>query len=184
VPGAVLGAIVTGHLARRTFDMILGAAIIGVAVFILVASRKSRPPGTTESSPGKPGKDPGRVRYNLPLGILISLVVGFVSSLLGIGGGIIHVPALVFLLKFPVHIATATSHFVLAITAATGTAVHAWNGVFQHGLRRTAALAAGVVMGAQVGARVSKHAPNVMILRGLAVALIVVGVRIISEHLA
>jgi hypothetical protein len=34
--------------------------------------------------------------------------------LLGIEGGIIHVPALGYLLSFPVHIATATSHFILA----------------------------------------------------------------------
>ena len=40
--------------------------------------------------------------------------MGFVSSFLGIGGGIIHVPLMVAALGFPVHVATATSDFVLA----------------------------------------------------------------------
>ena len=73
--------------------------------------------------------DGERLYYNFnPLvGIGISLAVGYLSSFLGIGGGIIHVPALVYLLDFPVHIATATSHFVLAIMALTGTLVHIYD---------------------------------------------------------
>jgi uncharacterized membrane protein YfcA len=42
--------------------------------------------------------------------MLVSVGVGVLSSLLGIGGGIIHVPAMVYLLGFPTHVATATSH--------------------------------------------------------------------------
>jgi hypothetical protein len=82
----------------------------------------------------------------------ISIVVGYVSSFLGIGGGIIHVPALSYFLGFPVHIATATSHFVLAIMALTGTLVHIAIGTFSHGVHRTIALAIGVLVGAQIGA--------------------------------
>ena len=57
-------------------------------------------------------------------------------------------PALSCLLNFPVHIATATSHFVLAIMALTGTLVHVVQGAFVHGARRTAVLAVGVLVGA------------------------------------
>ena len=51
-------------------------------------------------------------------------MVGILSSLLGIGGGIIHVPAMLYLLGFPVHIATATSHFVLAGSSFFGSISH------------------------------------------------------------
>src|SRR5205085_2347047 len=120
--------------------------------FIFISSRKGRLGGPAPND-ATGSERAGPRRYNMTLGVLISLAVGFVSSLLGIGGGIVHVPALVFVLKFPVHVATATSHFVLAVTAATGTAVHLWEGSFAgHGVRRTAALAVGVVIGAQVGA--------------------------------
>lgn len=88
--------------------------------------------------------------------MLYSLGVGFVSSFLGIGGGVIHVPLLVRALGFPTHIATATSHFVLAIMAGTGSLTHIALGDFahRHGIRRAIALSVGVVGGAQVSLRV------------------------------
>ena len=51
--------------------------------------------------------------------LVLSGVIGFFSSLLGIGG-IIHVPVMVQLLHIPPHIATATSHFILAFTSGIG----------------------------------------------------------------
>ena len=59
------------------------------------------------------------------------------------GGGIIHVPVLVYLLHFPVHSVTATSRFISAIMALTGT--------FVHGVHRTLLLVRRVVIGAQAG---------------------------------
>jgi uncharacterized membrane protein YfcA len=111
--------------------------------------------------------------------VLVSLVVGYVSSVLGIGGGIIHVPALVQLLGFPVHVATATSHFVLAIMAGTGTVTHVFTGAFHHGVRRTIALGIGVLVGAPLGAVASGRVRGVWIIRGLAVALALAGLRVL-----
>ena len=113
--------------------------------------------------------------------MLISTGVGFISSLLGIGGGIIHVPALVRILKFHIHVATATSHLILAITALTGTIVHIATGAFHHGWRRTVCLAIGVVIGAQIGARLSTRIHGTWILRALAIALVFVGIRLLMH---
>ena len=121
--------------------------------------------------------------YNPIVGIVLSVLVGFVSSLLGVGGGFIHVPALTRLLNFPVHIATATSHFVLAVMALTGTLVHIARGVFVHGVARTVILAVGVILGAQLGARLSNRVGGKWIIRGLAVALLFVGIRLILSEL-
>ena len=74
------------------------------------------------------------ISYNPVVGVVASLFVGYLSSLLGIGGGIIHVPMLVELLNFPVHIATVTSHFILAIMALMGSLVHLAAGAFYHGV--------------------------------------------------
>ncbi len=118
------------------------------------------------------------ITYDARTGVIISLAVGYLSSLLGIGGGIIHVPVLVHLMGFPVHIATATSHFVLAVMALSGTAVHVASGVFTQGAWLTLFLGVGVILGAQVGARWSGRVQGSWILRGLALALGLVGVRI------
>jgi len=121
---------------------------------------------------------PHTFSFNPVLGVGLSLFAGFMSSLLGIGGGIIHVPVLIHLLNFPVHIATATSHFVLAVMAFVGTCVHILTGAFSHGIRRTACLAVGVLIGAQLGAHLSNRVHGDWIIRGLAIALGFVGVRI------
>jgi uncharacterized membrane protein YfcA len=111
-------------------------------------------------------------------GMVLSFFVGFLSSVLGIGGGIIHVPALTSLLNFPVHIATATSHFILAFMALAGTIVHIIQGHFKTGWLTTILIGFGVVIGAQFGARLSDKIKAQWIIHALAVALLLVGIRL------
>lgn len=164
LPGAVGGALLTAAVPRRLFDWIMAGVLLVLGVWILFGGR-----GEAHIP-----------RHRLRLGALYSSVVGFVSSFLGIGGGIIHVPLLVRALGFPTHIATATSHFVLAIMAGTGTVTHVVTGSFAHGhgLRRSAALSVGVVVGAQLGARVSVGLRDIVIQRLLAAALLGLAVRL------
>src|SRR5205814_8241182 len=122
-------------------------------------------------------------RVKLPLGVAFSFVIGFASSLLGIGGGFIHVPALIALLGFPVHIATATSHFVLAIMATVGTATHVAAGDLVDVWPRAAYIGAGAVGGAQLGARLSRRVRGPMIVRLLVVALVLVALRLGAQGL-
>ena len=117
--------------------------------------------------------------YNPVLGVGLSLGVGFLSSLLGIGGGIIHVPIMANLLHFPVHVATATSHFTLAIMTLAGSAVHAIEGDFVGVFGRIVPLSIGVATGAQLGAGLARRVGGVWIIRALVAALAFVGVRLI-----
>ena len=87
---------------------------------------------------------------------------------------------MVYLLHFPVHVATATSQFIVAVMALTGSATHLAAGLFQHGVRRMIALSIGVVLGAQLGARLSGRVHGDWIIRGLAVALGLVGARLLA----
>jgi len=124
-----------------------------------------------------------RYHVELPLGIAMSFVIGFASSLLGIGGGFIHVPALIAVLGFPVHIATATSHFVLAIMATVGTITHILAGDLVDVWPRAVYLAVGAVVGAQVGARLSARVHGTVIVRLLAAALAIVALRLAAQGL-
>ena len=63
--------------------------------------------------------------------------------------------------------------------AFTGTATHVATGAFQHGVRRTIMLSVGVTLGAQLGARLSGRIRGDWILRSLAIALALVGARLI-----
>jgi uncharacterized membrane protein YfcA len=61
------------------------------------------------------------------VGALIGLVAGVASGLAGIGGGVIMVPAMVFLLDFPQHLAQGTSLLAIVFTATAGTVVNRRN---------------------------------------------------------
>ena len=117
--------------------------------------------------------------------IAYSVFVGFLSSFLGIGGGVMHVPLLVGALGFPTHIATATSHFVLVFIAGTASLTHLIGGVLYvgNGLRRAIALSVGVLPGAQLGARLSQRLTGPSIRRILGVALIALAIRLLFSVL-
>jgi uncharacterized protein len=187
IPGAVVGALNTAYVPRRLFDIIFGVLMVAAAVFLFLRPKKP----ARESKPSRTG--PGRMvrrlvdadgtvyeyAFDVRVGVILSLLVGYASSFLGIGGGIIHVPALVYLLSFPAHVATATSHFILAIMALTGTAVHMWKGVFAHGVHHMISISIGVVAGAQLGALLSQRIRAAWIMRSLALGLGLIGVRIL-----
>jgi uncharacterized membrane protein YfcA len=184
IPGAVLGAMVVAYVPRYAFNLVFGPVLIAASLFIFFQSAGESDPSARLTARFKrivTEADGTRheFAYNLPLGMTLSLLVGFASSLLGIGGGIIHVPAIVHLLDFPVHVATATSHFVLAAMSLAGTIVHITKGSLRDGPAQLACLAGGAVAGAQLGARLSYHIHGRWIMRSLAVALALVGVRIL-----
>jgi hypothetical protein len=170
MPGAILGVHAVALVSRRTFDLLLALLLI-VGSMYLFATASSRQTGQSD----------GCVvlsRPKLIAGIFLSALIGFVSGFLGIGGGIIHVPLLCLLFGFPVHYATATSHFILAITAGTAMVTHIAAGTYAAVVNRTALLCLGVVAGAQVGARLSRIVKGILIMRILAIALLGVGIRL------
>lgn len=185
VPGAVLGALATRYLTRSFFEPAFGLALIALGGMLFLSPR----PGSVREKTASKGSWKRRLTdreghtyvysFNGCLGAGFSGLVGFISSVLGIGGGILHVPALVRFLGFPLHVATATSHFVLAIMALAGTVVHVVGGHFHVGVRRTALLAMGVVVGAQLGATLAPRVRSQFILRLLALALALVGARLL-----
>jgi uncharacterized membrane protein YfcA len=171
IPGAILGALSTAYIPRRLFDAIFGVFMIIASSLMLVTPGKGKLPGLQT-------KNLGFASHSTALGIGLSTAVGYLSTLLGVGAGFIYVPVFVYLLDFPVHVATATSQFILALTAFTGTVTHILGGFFHHGMRRTIALSIGVILGAQIGAWFSQRIQGHWILRGLAVAMALVGIRI------
>ncbi|ATW27513.1 sulfite exporter TauE/SafE family protein [Candidatus Formimonas warabiya] len=185
LPGSILGAYATSFIPRHIFDGIFGVLLVALAAFLLT----KKTPADGEKDNLDQSNNITRIitdgdgtsytfSYSLTTGIMVSFLVGCFSSLLGIGGGIIHVPALVNLLNFPVHIATATSHFVLCITAFSGSMVHLFSGTLIAGIHQILFLSIGVLVGAQLGARLSKKIHSHIIMKSLAIALALVGIRI------
>lgn len=185
LPGSIAGTIVTHYISISLFHIIFGIFMILFASIIIVKSKM----GDNSAAFDKKGLFRARRKliditnhtaefsFNMATGIIISLFVGFISGLLGIGGGIVHVPALVFL-GFPAHFATATSHFVLAISSLTSLIVHITDGSLNNSIKIAGCIGIGAIVGAQIGARLSSKVKGSVLMICLAVALILVGVRI------
>jgi uncharacterized membrane protein YfcA len=95
------------------------------------------------------------IRCSVWLPILVSFLTGLLAGLLGIGGGLIRMPALIYLVGCPTHIAVGTDLFEVAISGLYGAASYSHKG-------RTELLAAlimlvGASIGAQIGSVATKY---------------------------
>lgn len=172
VPGAIAGSLIISFIPAKIFNLVFGIILFAVGVYLFLSSGNlHKPEHDAKVFP----------KFNVGLGMSISAITGLISSLLGIGGGIVHVPMMVYLLKFPVHFATATSHFTLAIMTFFGTLVHIYNGDLKGQWMIVTFLAAGVLAGAQVGAALSQRIHGKLIIKILSVVLVLVGLRIVLK---
>ena len=96
----------------------------------------------------------------------IGLGMGFLSGLLGIGGGIALMPVMLYGFGFPLRQAAGTGIFVLLASALVGTGIYAVEGYVD--LRLAMALLVGSTVFAQIGAQLTHHLPVPFLRRGLA----------------
>lgn len=171
LPGAVLGVLVIQHIPRNVFDPLFGLLLLSIGSYLL-----ANPLGSKAAADGESASDSRTL-----LGSIGTAYIAVLASLMGIGGGIIHVPFLVRVLHLPPHTATATSHFVLTFVALTATVTHVAMGEFDHGLTQTMYLAVGMMMGAPVGAAISTRIHGSLLVRLLAFALCLVGLRLLAR---
>lgn len=176
LPGSILGVWCAQQVERTTFELVFALSLILYASYLLIGRRAL--------AAGSKITAQSTLTTNVYVkGALISTFVGFIASFFGIGGGVIHVPMLSSVLDFPIHLATGTSHFILAITGWFTVGIHLWNGdihLFEPILWQ---LGVGAVVGAQLGAKLSYKVSGKTILRALAVALILVGLRLLLRQL-
>lgn len=100
----------------------------------------------------------------------VGLALGFVSGLLGIGGGVALMPVLIYGFGFPIRQAAGTGIVALSVTAVAGTIVHARAGHVHLGLAMV--LFVGATVSAQLGARASRRLPARTMRRTFAVLLL------------
>jgi len=162
--GAVTGALVGSLLVPRVLYIVF--AIVLVLSGIAVARRKrleDRPPPPPDALADRlglhgsyPDASRGRVvSYRVArskAGLALMYVAGAVSGLLGVGSGVLKVPAMDLAMGLPIKVSTATSNFMIGVTAAASAGVYFARGDIDPLI--TAPVAVGVLVGALVGSRV------------------------------
>jgi len=160
VAGSLLGGITAQLFAESTVQRLFGVVALLVAAVTLTRLNRRNVMLDLEADSGRIGgrfheaESQGVVTYRikrLPLALAASFVAGNVSSLLGIGGGVIKVPVLNAWCGVPLRAAAATSAFMIGVTATSGAIIY-----YGHGDLQPLAAAPGVI-GVQLGSWVGLH---------------------------
>jgi hypothetical protein len=151
--GAAVMAYLVGYFNRNVLEGLFAAFLIYSSIMIL--SKRGKQSADEDSSPALNGEVviPPYEPQRYPLGLGSSLVAGALSGLLGIGGGPIKVPVMFIFMNVPLMVATATSNFMIGVTAAASAIVYYRRGDIDPQI--AAPLAVGVFIGSLLGARLA-----------------------------
>ena len=163
--GALSGVLLTGILPV-SWLFFLFAAILLVSAQQMMA-RRGEPVSSDTASPGRwaaalrldssypdgaRGRDVAYRVQRLPLGVLLMYGAGLISALLGIGSGVLKIPAMDTALRLPLKVSSATSNFMIGVTAAASAGAYFVRGDIVPSVAGPVAL--GSVVGSILGARV------------------------------
>ena len=159
--GGLFGGLTAQVLSQRTLTALFAivTAIIAVVMLLRLEKRNVILDGDDSGRLGGRFHDPetGReVVYRvkrLPLGLFVSFLAGNVSGLLGVGGGILKVPALVSWCGVPMRAAAATSALMIGVTAVATAPIYYAHGDVVPPLAAAAVL--GVLVGSHGGLRLA-----------------------------
>jgi uncharacterized membrane protein YfcA len=179
VSGATLGAEAFTRFSDRTYEIVFGvtAALIAMLMFVRAGRRNVLPADTLGLGPfgdrifDVDSDSPVAYRTRrLPLAAVVSFTAGVLASFIGIGGGILIVPALNSLCGVPMRVAAATSVLMIGITAVPGVAAH-WAHGYLGDFRLAGTAAIGVLVGFQIGALLSRRVRVIWLKVGMAMLL-------------
>ncbi len=158
-----LGAITSEYVNQSDLKLIFAIAVLFAAIRMLMQANKKEP----EQKAG--------LKKRIIIGVIVGLSVGFLGGLLGIGGGFIFAPVLMYL-GYKTKEAAATTAFVVTFSSFSGYLGHAAQGNMNWPL--TLILIAAVIIGSQFGARfMSNKAKPKMVKKIYAVVLIAIAIK-------
>ena len=187
IPGAFLGSYVKSIVETWILGLIFAFFLIFVSIRMFIGKRGEE--SKSGDSANKRGEKKRRIidsygkvftySVNLRAVPLLGFAGGFSSGLLGIGGGSVLVPAMNMVLGIPIHVAVATSMFIMIFTSTSGTLTNIWlNQIrFDYALL----LAIGIIFGAQFGAHYAAKVSARNLQRIFAIVLLIASIRMILK---
>jgi uncharacterized membrane protein YfcA len=179
--GAIAGSLLAGTISTRLVLIAFGVIVYMTASYILYKAKRKLQPGV-----GKSGlsEDLFRKDYrprNWKAGLSVASIAGALSGLLGISGGFIKVPLMYSIMDVPLGIATATSSFMVGITAAASVFIYYGRGDIHPLIAVPVAL--GLFLGAMLGVFLLPRIRVVWLRYGLVVLLVVMGSQMLWQGL-
>ncbi|MDD7939602.1 sulfite exporter TauE/SafE family protein [Actinomycetospora lutea] len=177
VPAAVLGGVVHHHLDPDVLLLAFSALMIVAAVRMLRA---------TGEAGGVCDLPDGGVAWRrcLPRAVATGLLVGFLTGLLGVGGGFLLVPAMIIALGLRTRVAVATTLVVIVVNSAAGLVPHLAGPAPGMDLPVVATFALAAVAVALPAGRLARRVPAAVLRRGFAVLVLLVAAGVLAQALA
>ncbi|MEO8247442.1 MAG: sulfite exporter TauE/SafE family protein [Chloroflexota bacterium] len=156
VVGALVGGLLAGFLPERVLAFGFAALLAYVAVILARRAMDGRADGDATEGDEDEGHRPLPRRLIVPA-FASAGGAGVISSLLGIGGGIVKVPLVHLLLGRSMRVSVATSNFVIGVTAAAGAFPYLARGDVDPAVAGpvVVGVAAGAFLGARLGGRIN-----------------------------
>lgn len=170
--GALAGGVVAGVIPGPALTILFGVILPPIAILMW---RKGN--GMT----GAAGLEHEYRLQRLPVAMGLSLGAGTISGLLGIGGGIIKVPAMTVFCGVPARIATATSTFMIGVTAVASAFLYFGRGQVRPAL--TGVVILGVLAGSAAGTHVGRRLHSRQVIRLFALLMLAAALQMIYRGL-
>ena len=198
IPGSVIAPFVVGSVTPGLFQLLFGVLLLVLALRLATSSLdrvEAREPdpdaknrrfvGFMIKSREIKSAEGGTYRYqfNETFATAFNVVLGFVSSFFGTGGGFLRTPVLVYSFGFPVQVAVATSIFTLAFYTTAGAITHAALGHVEF-FPTFVFTGMGLVVGGQLGARLTSRVKGKWILRLLLFVVLALGVKLLMQGIS
>jgi uncharacterized membrane protein YfcA len=180
--GGLAGGLAAAALSTRQLFVLFAVTLAAMGVVMAARAGRRNVIADLEVDPGRLGGylTEGGTTYvyrakRMPLAMITSLAAGAVSGLLGLGGGILKVPVLSSFCGIPIRIASATSTFMIGVTAAASAFIYWSRGDIAMPL--AAAVALGALPGSLIGVRLSDYVQARSLKLVMALVLVLVGLR-------
>ena len=188
VPLSSVGIKLAHMLSQHWLTGIFAALLTLVSLRLLLADGAAASEGNQMSRHGRIDPRTGRFHWTWGTGALlaaIGAVTGFLSGLLGVGGGFVIVPMLHRFTNVSMHGIVATSLFVTAMIGSGGVLISLARGA-QLPLEVTALFTVATAAGMLIGRRLSRHVSELVVQRGFAtlVALVAIGLWIRTVNIS
>lgn len=186
--GALAGAFLNTHISTSALSILFGLVLLQSAWQTIGSKKhaKNAPPDDPLSEKlllNSSFQDNGIERpykvHRVKTGFGLMFGAGTLSGLLGIGSGSLKVVAMDQAMRIPFKVSTATSNFMIGVTAAASASVYLSRGYINPGIVMPVML--GVLAGSLLGARLLSRLPVVLLRRIFAVVVGVMAIQMIVE---
>lgn len=169
IPGSIVGAFISNTISLEFFKISFAILLMLTGIYILFKNSLLK----------KKSDDQSKSAFSLFLCYTGTFIAGIISSLFGVGGGIIFVPIMVLIFQMTMAKAAPTSQLILFITSLVGTFTYIL--LSKPDYLNALFLAGGAFIGGQIGATLSNYLKEKILQKLLSIFLIAVAIKLILD---